>query len=330
MAIVYNRGNEIDDELEDFDDWAVEEEAGYPPVVPGLDNSTLPRDLLEASQRSKGPYTFYNAFDLLNDHPLELMNGWLVWDKMTDFDERTFAHNVQMILDLAARSSNFGQAYPDQIECELKGGSVIKPDVCVVSRDRRLKKVKSRGRGRRFRKILIGGPDLAVELRSPSNSRNNDAFKRGRYFDNGTPLVWDIDPRQKFIQVWRATDRENCERYNVGDMITYELFPGWSRPVADFFSVDYTVEQMLGQVAVDLEARGEAKGKVEGQITALRGILPTMLKIRFGGENLPEDLAERVKNYNLKQLELITSTIATSPTLQDWIASLPPTSENEG
>jgi hypothetical protein len=321
MAIVYDRENELE-EIDEMDEWGDDSDFGYPPVVPGLDNSTLPRDLLEASQRPKGPYTFYNAFDLLNDHPLELMNGWLVWDKMTDFDERTFAHNVEMILDLAARSANFGQAYPDQIECELKDGPVIKPDVCVVSRDRRVKKVKSRGRGRRFRKILMGGPDLAVELRSPSNTRNTDAFKRERYFDNGTPIVWDIDPRQKFIQVWRATDRENCERFNIGDTITCELFPGWSRPVADFFSVDYSVEQMLGQVAENL--------KIEGQITALRGILPMMLKIRFGEENLPEDLGERVKNYNLEQMEFITSTIATSPTLQDWIANMPPASKDEG
>lgn len=55
-----------------------------------------------------------------------------------------------------------------------------------------------------------------------------------------------------------------------------------------------------------------------------------LLKIRFGGENLPEDLAERVKSYNLEQLELITSTIATSPTLQDWIANMPPASKDEG
>jgi Uma2 family endonuclease len=329
MAIVYDRENEID-ELDELEDWADDEDLGYPPVVPGLDNSTLPRDLLAASQRPKGPYTFQNAFDLLNDHPLELLNGWLVWDKMTDFDERTFAHNVQMILDLAARSANFGQAYPDQIECELKDGTVIKPDVCVVSNTRRIAKVVSRRSGRRKRKILIGGPDLAVELRSPSNTRDTDAFKRGRYFDNATPIVWDIDPRQKFIQVWRASDRENCERFNIGDTITCELFPGWSRPVADFFSVGYTNEQMLGQVAVDLEARGEAKGKIQGEIAALRRMLPIMLKMRFGGENLPEDLTERVKSYNLEQMELITSTIATSPTLQDWIANMPPASENEG
>jgi hypothetical protein len=59
MAIVYDRENELE-EIDEMDEWGDDSDFGYPPVVPGLDNSTLPRDLLEASQRPKGPYTFYN------------------------------------------------------------------------------------------------------------------------------------------------------------------------------------------------------------------------------------------------------------------------------
>jgi Uma2 family endonuclease len=42
--------------------------------------------------------------------------------------------------------------------------------------------------------VLQGGPDLVVELRSPSNTRPEEKRKRPQYFDNGTLIVWDVDP----------------------------------------------------------------------------------------------------------------------------------------
>jgi Uma2 family endonuclease len=290
MATVYVE----DSEIEDY------------PVVPGLDNSSLPRDLLEASRRAPGPYTFDNAFDWLNDYPLELMNGWLVWDKMTDFDERTFANNIEVILDIAARMANYGQAYPDQVECQLKDGPVIKPDVCVVSNGRRIGQVKTTGRGRRKRKLLYGTPELVVELRSPSNTRDSDAFKRGQYFANGTLLVWDVDPRRRFILVWHANEPDVSQQYNEGDILTCELFPGWSRPVADFFAVGQSAEAMIGQLANRIQIR----------------MLKVQLEARFGAENLPPDFAERLANFNNTQLEALVATAATAPTLQGWLAKL--------
>jgi Uma2 family endonuclease len=295
MATVY-----IDEES-DIDDY---------PVVPGLDNASLPRDLLEASQRAPGPFTFDNAFDWLNDHPLELMNGWLVWDKMTDFDERTFANNIEVILDIAARMANYGQAYPDQIECKLNEGPLIKPDVCVVSNERRIRQVRSTGRGRRRRKLLHGTPELVVELRSPSNTREADAFKRSRYFANGTLLVWDVEPRHRFIQVWHANSPDTFVQYNEGDVITCELFPSWSHPVADFFAVGQSAEAMIGQLSERIQVR------------TIQGTLRVLLEARFGAENLPPDLTERLANFSSAQLEALVATAGTAPTLQDWLDKL--------
>src|ERR1700709_209947 len=126
-----------------------------------------PRTGLEAYARWRGPYTVENASTLLQEEPLELYNGWLVWDKLTDFEERRFAANIQEILSMVARLIHFGQAYPDQVECELKGGDVIKPDVCMVSKERVKTRLAERGPDKRL--LLQGGPELAVELRSPSN-----------------------------------------------------------------------------------------------------------------------------------------------------------------
>ncbi|MFZ2617683.1 MAG: hypothetical protein WA077_16975, partial [Anaerolineae bacterium] len=64
-----------------------------------------PTDILEAYGRSVGPYTIDNAEMILDGEAVELYNGWLVWQEMTDFFERTVAGNIQAMLDLSARKA---------------------------------------------------------------------------------------------------------------------------------------------------------------------------------------------------------------------------------
>src|SRR5436309_892189 len=69
-----------------------------------------PRSISEAYRRHRGIYTLENADTLLEEEPLELYNGWLVWQALTDFEERRIADIIQVILDLAARAIGFEQA----------------------------------------------------------------------------------------------------------------------------------------------------------------------------------------------------------------------------
>jgi hypothetical protein len=80
-----------------------------------------PRSGTEAYARYHGPYTVENASTLLQEEPLELYNGWLVWDKLTDFEEHGFAANIEEILSMIARLRRFGRDYLDQVKCELVG-----------------------------------------------------------------------------------------------------------------------------------------------------------------------------------------------------------------
>ena len=95
--------------------------------------STWPRDLIEAYARPPGPYTIENAETILEEEPIELYNGWLVWQEMTNFIERRVVANINDMLSIPARKMGFGQILPDQIECLLKDGTVIKPDTSLIS-----------------------------------------------------------------------------------------------------------------------------------------------------------------------------------------------------
>jgi Uma2 family endonuclease len=52
--------------------------------------------------------------------------------------------------------------------------------------------------------FLQGVPDLAVEIRSPSDRRGTLLQKVGQWLEAGTSLVWVIDPATRSAQVYHA------------------------------------------------------------------------------------------------------------------------------
>jgi Uma2 family endonuclease len=78
------------------------------------------------------------------------------------------------------------------------------------------------------------GPDLAVEVRSPNDRDAEVEEKIGMWLAAGSQLVWDVDPEDRTVRVYRkgaepVTLREDQE-IDGGDVI-----PGFRRRVADFF-----------------------------------------------------------------------------------------------
>ncbi|MBV7337363.1 hypothetical protein KFU94_55860 [Chloroflexi bacterium TSY] len=51
-------------------------------------------DPQEAMARERGPYTIENAEQYLDEESVELYNGWLVWQEMTDPVERTLIGTI--------------------------------------------------------------------------------------------------------------------------------------------------------------------------------------------------------------------------------------------
>lgn len=80
-------------------------------------------------------------------------------------------------------------ACPDHLEVltapldiELDDRSVLQPDLLVARRDQE------------GEKALLGRPELAVEVLSPSSRRIDRVLKRERYERAATPAYWIVDP----------------------------------------------------------------------------------------------------------------------------------------
>lgn len=294
-----------------------------------------PRDIIEAYARYPGPYTVENAETILEEEPVELYNGWLLWQEMTDLPERRLVATLQTMLDLSARKSGFGQTLPDQLECLLSDESVVKPDASLVSWQRLQNDV--RPSGPRQRLLLLGGPELVVEVRSPSNRRAQERRKRQLYFVNHVEIVWDVDPVRQTIWVYQTTAPAEPRQYTMTDVIDCALLPGWQRQVADIFAEQASAEVVAGEVAQAWRAEGKAAGLAagraaglvegraaglaEGRAETLRDMLPMFVQMRFGAA-LPADGATRLARCQAAQLQRLQSAVATCASLEEWLQVL--------
>jgi Uma2 family endonuclease len=80
-----------------------------------------------------------------------------------------------------------------------------------------------------------GGPDLAVEVISPSESAEDVREKIGEYLAAGTSLVWIIYPRRRSVEVWRA-DGSRVDLPATATLSGEDVAPGFELPVAEIFA----------------------------------------------------------------------------------------------
>ncbi|MEZ4868974.1 MAG: Uma2 family endonuclease [Caldilineaceae bacterium] len=294
--------------------------------APNLPQSEWPIDLLEAYARPHGPYTVDNAEGLLDESSVELYHGWLVQQEMTTPRERRVVATLQSMLDVSARKVGFGQMLPDQLECLLNDGSVIKPDCSLISWTRLDSDVIPYGSRKHL--ILQGCPELVVESRSPSNWRAQERRKRELYFTHGTQLVWDVDEESQEIWAWYAHSPDQPRYFGPNDELHCEpLLPSWRRRVADIFAEHASAEAVVGEVAVIWRAEGRtegievgrAEGIEAGMSQMLLSLLPTLVRATYG-EEPPADLVTRLRACNLAQLQQLQTALASTPTLTAWLA----------
>jgi Uma2 family endonuclease len=78
-------------------------------------------------------------------------------------------------------------------------------------------------------------PDLAVEVRSPSDEPGEIARKLGLYQSAGVPLVWWVDPKRRTVSIHQ--EGRSVAELDEGDELDGEdVLPGFRLPVAAIFA----------------------------------------------------------------------------------------------
>jgi Uma2 family endonuclease len=98
--------------------------------------------------------------------------------------------------------------------------TIRQPDVSVLS----IARVQATEEDSYFE----GGPDLAVEVVSPSDSAEDLEIKVRQYLSAGAKQVWVLDPKTRDVCVWQASGAMALKGA--------ELLPGFGIKVSDLFS----------------------------------------------------------------------------------------------
>jgi Uma2 family endonuclease len=88
--------------------------------------------------------------------------------------------------------------------------------------------------------FVAGPPTLAVEVRSKGDygpaAELEMAAKRVDYFQAGTAVVWDVDPRERCVRIFRPDAPERPTVFKKGQQADAEpAVPGWRMAVDEIF-----------------------------------------------------------------------------------------------
>ncbi len=160
----------------------------------------------------------------------ELLDGVLHTMSPAGFNHGAHCSTIGMFLALFVRQHRLGVVLGAETGYILRRDpdTVRAPDASFVS-TATLNRV-----GRPTRGFFVGAPDLAVEVLSPDDRPAYVDEKTRDWFAAGTQAVWNIDPRQKTISVYRAPD--DFLVLNAADTLDGSaVLPGFLCPVKDIF-----------------------------------------------------------------------------------------------
>jgi Uma2 family endonuclease len=157
----------------------------------------------------------------------ELIDGGLV-EKPMSTRANWLASRISHLLQLAYPPARAFVFTEQPTYCFADPRQMRKPDVALVWSERL-------PAGSDDDELHIA-PDFVAEVVSPTNTFDDQLDRVASYLEAGVPLVWVVQPRRRWVHVFRRSGP--AALYRAADTIDQEpLLPGLSLPVADLFPV---------------------------------------------------------------------------------------------
>ncbi len=159
---------------------------------------------------------------------VELIDGTLV-EKPVGLDEAVIAQWVAYHLMSWIVPRKLGVVAGGDGTMRMRNGRVRLPDVSFITTERFAALPRPRP------PIPEIGPDLAVEVLSPSNTSREIDQKLREYFESGTRLAWVIDPPSRTVVVYVVPDHPAQKLSELDAIDGGDVLPGFSVAIAEFF-----------------------------------------------------------------------------------------------
>jgi Uma2 family endonuclease len=162
------------------------------------------------------------------DRICELVDGVLV-EKTVGYYESRIAIVLTTMLEIFCAKHDLGIVLTADGLTRIRRGRVRAPDVAFYSWSHFPDRLLPPGQ------ILDVAPNLAVEVLSPSNTKDEMLRKRQEYFAGGTRLVWEVDPDKRTVRVYTSPTRSRLLRQDKlldgGDVL-----PGFKLSIRTLFT----------------------------------------------------------------------------------------------
>ena len=166
--------------------------------------------------------------------PAELVGGRIVRDMIGERPGEV-SGNISVSLRAHVKKTGRGKAHSDSLgyvaRVEASDRDSFCPDASYHTRPPAANPMR----------FVEGVPDFAVEVRSEngygSAAEEEQADKRSDYFAAGTLVVWDVDPLNETVIVYRAADPTTPTTFRRGETADADpAVPGWRMALDEVFA----------------------------------------------------------------------------------------------
>jgi Uma2 family endonuclease len=169
------------------------------------------------------------------DGKAELIDGRIVPLMPTGRRPNRIAFRIARCLDDHAEATHQGEAYTDNMGFAVpklsSGRESFSPDASYYLGPFPSNEMR----------FIKGPPTLAVEVRSENDygdaAEDRLAAKRADYFEAGTLVVWDVDPRDRVVRSYQHQDPRSPKVFGPGQEAEAKpAVSGWRMPVDRIFA----------------------------------------------------------------------------------------------
>ena len=173
-------------------------------------------------------FTYEDYLNAPEDERYELLDGELVMAPAPGELHQSVSIRLGSKLFQFVDENRLGKVYPAPFDVVLSDFDVVQPDLIFVSNARAHIITPAN---------IQGGPDLVVEILSPSTAERDKTFKRALYAEHGVREYWMVDTDAKTITVLLLGDRGFAVEgiYGAGETLESPMLGGFALDLGDVF-----------------------------------------------------------------------------------------------
>ena len=173
-------------------------------------------------------FTYEDYLNAPEDKRYELLDGALVMTPAPGEPHQRVSIRLGWKLVQFVTENRLGEVYPAPFDVVLSDTDVVQPDLIFVSNARAHIITPAN---------IQGGPDLVVEILSPSTAERDKTFKYALYAEHGVGEYWMVDTDAKTITVLLLGERGFAVEgiYGEGETLEAPTLGGFALTIDDVF-----------------------------------------------------------------------------------------------